>query len=109
MEQPHDYLLIFGDGPIAEQSREIESAADDGMRALGELVERAQAEGELSEGSPRELATGLWALLHGLAQLQIAGYLREPRMIEGEAGMNKLLTLALGTLRPKAVVSDISQ
>ncbi len=44
VEQPHHYLLIFGDGPIAEQSREIESAADDGMRALGELVERAQAE-----------------------------------------------------------------
>jgi AcrR family transcriptional regulator len=100
VEQPHHYQLIFGDAPIAEPSREIESAADDGMHALGKLVERAQAEGELGEGPPRELATVLWALLHGLAQLQITGHLREPRTIEGDAGIDKLLTLALRTLRP---------
>ena len=100
VEQPHHYLLIFGDTPPAEPSREIEVAADDGMRALGELVQRAQENGELGEGPPREVATVLWALLHGLAQLQITGHLQEPRTIEGDAGLDQLLDIALGALRP---------
>lgn len=100
VEQAHHYLLVFGDTPMSEPSPEIESAADAGMNALRELVERAQAEGDLGEGPPREIATALWALLHGLAQLQITGHLREPRTVEGDAGLDQLLTLALGAVRP---------
>lgn len=100
VEQAHHYLLVFGETPMSEPSAEIESAADAGMSALRELVERAQAEGELGDGPPREIATLLWALLHGLAQLQITGHLREPRTIEGDTGLDQLLTLALGALRP---------
>ncbi len=70
------------------------------MHALHTLVERAQKEGELGEGPPRELATVLWALLHGIAQLQITGHLVEPRTIEGDAGMDTLLALALRSFRP---------
>jgi AcrR family transcriptional regulator len=100
LEQPHHYQLIFGDAPIAEPGAELESAADDGMLALRELVERAQGEGELGAGPPRELATVLWVLLHGLAQLQITGHLHEPRTIDGDTGLDDLLTLALAALRP---------
>ncbi len=99
-EQPHHYQLIFGDAPIAQPGQELESAADDGMLALRELVERAQAEGELGAGPPRELATVLWVLLHGLAQLQITGHLHEPRTIDGSTGLDDLLALALAALRP---------
>jgi AcrR family transcriptional regulator len=100
LEQPHHYQLIFGDAPIAEPGRELESAADDGMLALRELVEHAQATGELGAGPPRELATILWVLLHGLAQLQITGHLHEPRTIDGDTGLDELLALALAALRP---------
>jgi len=100
LEQPHHYQLIFGDTPIAQPSPEIESAADDGMLALRELVEHAQAEGELGAGPPRELATILWVLLHGLAQLQITGHLHEPRTIDGDTRLDDLLALALAALRP---------
>lgn len=100
VERPHHYQLVFGDAPIAEPSRELESAADDGLLALRELAEQAQIEGELVEGPPREFATVLWVLLHGLAHLQITGHLREPRTMEGEAGMDLLLALALDALRP---------
>jgi AcrR family transcriptional regulator len=100
VQNPHHFLLIFGDAPIAEPSREIEAAADDGMRAIGELVESAQAHREMVDGPSRELATILWALLHGLAQLHVTGHLSEPRTIEGVTGIEKLLTLALDTLRP---------
>ncbi|MCC6437060.1 MAG: TetR/AcrR family transcriptional regulator [Acidimicrobiales bacterium] len=97
--RPHHYQLIFGDRPISNPSSAIEAAADDGIAAFVDLVERAQANGELGEGPPRELATVLWALLHGLAQLQITGHLSEPRTVEGEAGLNALMALALASLR----------
>jgi AcrR family transcriptional regulator len=102
LEQPHHYQLVFGDTPIAAPSRELEAAADDAMLALRELVERAQADGELGAGAPREVATILWVLLHGLAQLQITGHLHEPRTVDGDTGLDGLLRLALAALRPAA-------
>jgi len=99
-EQPHHYQLIFGDTPIDQPDQELESAADDGMLAIRELVEHAQTERELGTGPPRELATVLWVLLHGLAQLQITGHLHEPRTIDGDTGLEELLALALISLRP---------
>lgn len=100
IDRPHHYQLIFGDRPISDPSPEIEAAANDGIAAFIDLVERAQADGELDDGAPRELATVLWALLHGLAQLRITGHLREPRTVEGDAGLDALVTLALASLRP---------
>jgi len=100
LEQPHHYQLIFGDTPIDHPDRELESAADDAMLAIRELVDRAQTEGELGAGPPRELATVLWVLLHGLAQLQITKHLHEPRTIDGDTGLEELLALALTSLRP---------
>jgi AcrR family transcriptional regulator len=100
IEQPHHYQLIFGDSPIAEPGADLETAADNGMLALRELVEHAQADGELGAGPPREVATVLWVLLHGLAQLQITGHLHEPRTINGNTGLDELLALALAALRP---------
>ncbi len=100
--QEHHYQLIFGDRPIAEPSAALETAADDGIQAFIELVEQAQTDGELAQGPPRELATLIWALLHGLAHLQITGHLREPRTPEGDIGVDELLTLALDTLHPKS-------
>ncbi len=100
LERPHHYQLIFGDTPMPQPPPEIESAADDGMLALRELVAGAQAEDNLVAGSPRELATILWVLLHGLAHLQITGHLHEPRTIDGDTQLEDLLAVALTALRP---------
>jgi AcrR family transcriptional regulator len=100
LEKPHHYQLIFGDTPATSPLVDIEAAADDGMLALRELVEHAQAGGELGTGPPRELATVLWVLLHGLAQLQITGHLHEPRTVDGDQHLDDLLTLALAALSP---------
>lgn len=100
LAQPHHYQLIFGDTPIDQPDQELESAADDGMLAIRELVERAQTDGELGAGRPRELATVLWVLLHGLAQLQITGHLHEPRTLNGDTALDELLEYALEALRP---------
>lgn len=100
LERPHHYQLIFGDFPMPVPPPEIEAAADDGMRALHELVKSAQAHDDLGAGSPRELATILWVLLHGLAHLQITGHLHEPRTIDGDTHLEDLLAVALEALRP---------
>ncbi len=100
LERPHHYQLIFGDAPITEPPRELEAAADEAMQSVQELVETAQALGTLDPAQPpRELATVVWVLLHGLTQLQITGHLHEPRTIDGDTGLNDLLDLALLSLR----------
>jgi AcrR family transcriptional regulator len=99
-EKPHHYLLIFGDVPIADPDTEVVAAADDAMAAIQEMTEVAQERGELAAGPARELATVIWVLLHGMAQLQITRHLREPRTIEGVDGVEALLRQALGALRP---------
>ncbi len=100
LEHPHHYQLIFGDTPITEPGPQLGAAADDAMRAVQELVENAQAHGDLGNAPPRELATVLWVLLHGLAQLQITGHLHEPRTIDGDEHLDDLLDLALASLQP---------
>jgi len=70
------------------------------MHAIRELVDHAQAGGELGAGPPRELATVPWVLPHRLVQLQITGHLHEPRTIDGDTGLDDLLALALTARRP---------
>ncbi|MFF1816348.1 TetR/AcrR family transcriptional regulator [Kribbella sp. NPDC058245] len=100
LEQPHRYQLIFGDAPLTEPGAALESAADDAMLSIRELVAEAQAQGELPTGPTREVATVVWVLLHGLAQLQITNHLHEPRTLNGTTGLPTLLTLALTSLHP---------
>lgn len=97
---PHHYQLIFGDTPISAPTPELEAAADSAMLALQTLVERAQAAGQLGGGAPRELATVLWVLLHGIAALQITGHLHEPRTLDGDTRLGELLDLALASFSP---------
>jgi AcrR family transcriptional regulator len=99
-EQPHHYLLIFGDTPIEDPDPEVLAAADDAMAAIEEMTAVAQERGELAPGPGREVATVIWVLLHGMAQLQITRHLREPRTVEGVEGVEKLLRQALLALRP---------
>ena len=101
--RPQHYLLVFGAVPMADPNPAIEAAADDGLRALRELVERELAQrlppGGLPAGSPREVATALWVFLHGLCQLQLTRHLHEPRTIDGATRLPELLDIALGARR----------
>ncbi|QIK62630.1 TetR/AcrR family transcriptional regulator [Leucobacter viscericola] len=100
LQNPHHYQLIFGETPLSAPTPELEAAADEAMAALQHLIERAQTAGQLGGGAPRELATVLWVLLHGIAALQITGHLHEPRTLDGDTRLNELLDLALASFRP---------
>ena len=99
-DQPHHYLLIFGDTPVEHPDPEVAAAADDAMGSIYEMVQAAQGRGDLAQGSTRDVATIVWVMLHGMAQLQITRHLQEPRTVEGRDGVEKLLRLALASLRP---------
>lgn len=86
----------MADPPLA-----IEAAADDGLRALQELVEGEQCLGRLPLAPPRELATAIWTFLHGLVHLQIGGHLHEPRTLDGDTRLAELLDLTLACWRPR--------
>lgn len=98
LEQPHHYQLIFGDTPIADPVPEVEAAADDAMDAVREVVEQAQGAGAFRPGPARELATVVWVMLHGMAQLQITGHFHEPRTIDGGERLEELLELGLASV-----------
>ncbi|MGY1715907.1 TetR/AcrR family transcriptional regulator [Geodermatophilus nigrescens] len=53
-----------------------ESHDGPGLSGPDSLVEDAQARGEARAGDPGELATALWAALHGVAALSVSGVLR---------------------------------
>ena len=101
LAHPQHYLLVFGPAPMADPPPAIEAAADDGLRALQELVEAGQHDGQLADAPPRELATAVWTFLHGLVHLQIGGHLHEPRTLDGHTRLTELIDLTLTSWRPR--------
>lgn len=101
LSHPQHYQLVFGQAPMADPPAAIESAADDGLRALQELVEIGQRDGTVAIGPPRETATAIWAFLHGLVHLQIGGHFHEPRTLDGETRLDELIDLTLAAWRPR--------
>lgn len=101
LEHPQHYLLVFGPAPMTDPPPAIEAAADDGLRALQELVEAGQHRGQLADAPPRELATAVWTFLHGLVHLQIGGHLHEPRTLDGDTRLTELIDLTLTSWRPR--------
>jgi AcrR family transcriptional regulator len=73
MRHPERFKLTFG--RWTKDNAELKSEA---MRARGLLIEAvvaAQAVGDLPSGEPERLASLLWALAHGAADLALAGHL----------------------------------
>jgi AcrR family transcriptional regulator len=100
MRRPAHYRLVFGDVQIHNPSKALEEAADQCVEYLYELVAGAQREGSLVQGDVRDIAALLWAALHGLVDLTLAGHLREPRMVDGAQATPRLVALALDSMTP---------
>lgn len=71
-EHPALYAVMFG-GRVGKDS---DSAGDESMAPLLEAVDRARAAGVLRHDvDPMLIATSVWAGIHGLVSLEIAGHL----------------------------------
>lgn len=100
MQRPAHYRLVFGDFQIHNPSQALQDAADDCTQYLYEVVAEAQRDNILIAGDVREIAALLWATLHGLVDLTLAGHLREPRTVDGAEATPRLVALALQDLAP---------
>lgn len=95
MERPAHYRLVFGDFQIGNPSKALEDAATACTDYLYDLVRRGQKEGYIVAGDVREITALMWAAVHGLVDLTLAGHLREPRTVDGASAMPHLVNLAL--------------
>jgi AcrR family transcriptional regulator len=100
MERPAHYRLVFGDFQIHNPSKALENAADECVEYFYEVVADGQRDGVLIAGDVRDITALLWAALHGLVDLTLAGHLRGPRTVDGVEATPRLVALALQSLTP---------
>ena len=74
-ESPPRFKLVFGAWGT-EPHAELGAAADAATEALRECVVAAVEDGSLC-GDPDRLAAMVWALSHGLVDLDLSGHLRK--------------------------------
>ncbi len=84
LASPHLYGLMFGRiVPEFQPDEEDRAAADATYRPLVDAVARGQAAGVLASGSPDRIALHLWAVAHGMVNLELNHQL--PDVGEAEA------------------------
>lgn len=73
LAHPDLYNVMFG--RIGMREGVVPEELDVSMRPLLEAVHRCIDEGVLRDVDPRQAAISIWAAVHGLVSLEIAGYL----------------------------------
>ncbi|MEZ3159455.1 TetR/AcrR family transcriptional regulator [Microbacterium sp. BWT-B31] len=101
MARPAHYRLVFGDFQIGNPSKALEDAATACTEYLYELIRDGQREGTIISGDIREITALMWAAVHGLVDLTLAGHLREPRTIDGARTTPRLVELAIDAIAPR--------
>jgi AcrR family transcriptional regulator len=72
LANPHLYAVMFGRPiPGAEPEDKVDPERDEDFRPLLDLVIRAEEAGLLIDVPAREVALGLWAIVHGLMSLEL--------------------------------------
>ncbi|GAA2134264.1 TetR/AcrR family transcriptional regulator [Nocardioides bigeumensis] len=94
LDQPELYAVMFGRAGLREVI--AGAALDVAMRPLLEAVRRCMDAGVLRAADPREAALSIWASVHGLVSLEIAGYVDD----EGDVLEQHLVASALYWLAP---------
>ncbi len=79
VERPRDYRVIFMSEPVDRRlfRSPDDSSPDPSFTFLVDRVRECQEAKVLRRGDPRELALSIWAHVHGLVSLRIAGRLGE--------------------------------
>lgn len=104
MARPAHYRLVFGDFQISNPSKDLEQAATECTEFLYQLVGEGQRAGQIVSGDIREITALVWAAVHGLVDLTLAGHLREPRTVDGATTTPHLVQLAVDAIAPSLPV-----
>ncbi|MGB3767710.1 MAG: TetR/AcrR family transcriptional regulator [Phormidesmis sp.] len=79
LEHPAHFRVMFKCSPSEyDASSSLAITASGTFNILVEAIATAQAAGVLSAGDPQQIATGRWALAHGLSMLILDGMLPQP-------------------------------
>ena len=91
LEHPTHFRVMFRSASLAQDpDSSLEITAQGTFEILVDVIASGQTAGVIKAGDPREMATGRWALVHGLSMLLLDGMLPQ----EGEAAI-ALVHLAL--------------
>lgn len=76
LEHPHDYHVIFMRGDVVPPSGALDAPPEPTFQFLVDRVRECQDAGVVRKGDPTEFAVTVWAHVHGLVSLRIAGHLQ---------------------------------
>jgi AcrR family transcriptional regulator len=94
---PNLYRAMFMDGPRDDKDSEI---GLDTFETLVVLVARCIDEGRFDPAEPRDLATTIWAMAHGVISLELAGMLPDENAVQTLRSGARSLLLAFGDALP---------
>jgi AcrR family transcriptional regulator len=78
LAEPHFYQVMFGPaGASFQPDADTEQRAKETFTPLVTAIQRAMEAGELSAGDPIEVATTMWACVHGMVSLELRNLLPE--------------------------------
>lgn len=78
LEQPNLYSLFIGSADARSVDEETVALAFRSLESVLSRIRRAVAEGRFPDRDPFDIGRQLWALVHGLASLELQGYLCDP-------------------------------
>ncbi len=91
-DHPARYRLLFSDPAIGAAKGSLEAAALAAFAAFAQLIEDAQATGQIPTGPVSQLTALVYATTHGLIDLEAGGRMRPEKGLVGvEAGVGLLL------------------
>ncbi len=111
LENPARYRIMFGHVLINHRDRDqLNQAVRQAFAHLLQAIEQGQRTGDIRPGSPLELASVNWSMVHGLSQSAIDGQLLPSLMnVSGkptEQELTRLTSLVLDTLVAGLVPKD---
>ena len=106
LDRPRHYRLMFGgrteQGDHAGRAATAQSPeyGGSGQAFFLDAIAAAQRDRLIRPGDPKELATLIWALLHGIVELTLAGHLSTGEPVDATATVPRLIGDMLAGLAP---------
>lgn len=75
VRNPAHYRVMFGGFVVSSPNPEVAQEGAGAFQALVDAIASLQKDGVMREGEPLQIARFVWALVHGVAMLQIDGLL----------------------------------
>lgn len=100
LAEPHSYLLMFGAELGGREDEVLDAAVQSAMALFFENIVAGQAAGDVQPGDVREIASLIWAFMHGLVDLALSGHLTHKKGVDVATAAPALVATLLASLAP---------